>query len=135
MALGEITKQFAKQAIVDALRPPDLSKISESLPGEKAAAPVQAENTGAVIVAQLHAMQKVLKDDEELLVLCSAGLEMLRVLEIYMPSWRVAVLTGIDTEKTVTRVVSPVDALQLVAKPVKVQTGSKATRLRFITPK
>ena len=135
MALGEITKQFAKQAIVDALRPPDLSKISESLGGEKAAAPAQSENVGGVIVAQLHAMQKALKDDEELLVLCVAGMETLRVLEVYMPSWRVAVLTGIDTEKTITRVISPVDALQLVAKPVKTQAGSKAIRLRFVTPK
>ncbi len=135
MPFGEITRQIAKQALVDALRPPDLPKISEALGMEKAAAPAPPENVGATIVAQIQAMQKALKEDEELLVLCASGVDTLRVLEIYLPSWRVAVVTGIDTEKAITRVISPVEALQLVAKAVKVQPGSRPTRLRFVTPK
>jgi hypothetical protein len=114
MALGELTRQLAQQAIsgqvqevVDALRPPDLSKISESLPSDKAAA-AQGEPVGQTIIGQLQAMQKALKEDEELVALFTAGLDTLRVLEIYIPSWRVIVLTGIDAQMLVTRVLSPV---------------------------
>ena len=65
-------------------------------------------------------MQNALKDDAELVVLCSTGLETLRILEIFVPAWRVAVLTRIDSEKTVTRIISPIESLQLVCKPMSV---------------
>jgi hypothetical protein len=80
-------------------------------------------------------MQKSLKEDQELVVLCTTGLGTLRVLEIYAPSWRVVVLTGIDADKTVTRVISPVESLQLVCKPMAVQAGAKPAHIRFVTPK
>jgi hypothetical protein len=141
--LGAFTKQLAQQAIgegvkdmVDSLRPPDLASISESLiGGPKAGAPPQEENVAAIIIGQIQAMQKACKDDEELMVTAHTGLEMLRVLEFFVPSWRVVVLTGIDTEKRITRVVSPVELLQLVCKPVSVPDGAKPTRIRFIAPK
>ena len=80
-------------------------------------------------------MQKALKDDEELIVLATGGLETVRVLEIFAPSWQVVVLTGIDAEKNITRLISPVQSLQLVCKVMKVQPDTKATRLRFIAPR
>jgi hypothetical protein len=143
MGLGDLTRELAKQAIgnqvkdvVDALRPPELSKISDSLgithAGGSAA---QQENPCATILGQLQAMQKALKDDEELVVLSTNGLETLRVLEVFAPSWQVVVLTGIDAEKNITRLISPVQALQLVCKVMKVQPDTKATRLRFIAPR
>jgi hypothetical protein len=142
MALGEFTKQLAQQAIgesakgmLDALRPPDLSKISESLGFEKPAASAPSDSIGSMIVGQLQAMQKPLKDDEELVVLCNSGFEMLRVLEIFVPSWRMAVLIGIDTAKAVTRVIAPFDTLQLVCKVMKAAVGTKPVRIRIITPK
>ncbi len=142
MALVEFTKQLAQQAIgnqvkevVNALRPPDLSKIAETLGTEKTTAPAQGENVGATIIAQLQAMQKALKEDEELVVLSGGGLDMLRVLEIYVPAWRVAVLVGIDTDKNITRLIAPAESLQLLCKVMKVAAGVKPTRIRFITPK
>jgi hypothetical protein len=141
--LGALTKQFAQQAIgegvkdmMDSLRPPDLASISESLiGGPKAGAPPQEENVAAIIIGQIQAMQKACKEEEELMVMAHAGLETLRVLEFFVPSWRVVVLTGIDTEKRITRVVAPVESLQLVCKPVAVPEGAKPTRIRFIAPK
>jgi hypothetical protein len=141
--LGALTKQFAQQAIgegvkdmMDSLRPPDLASISESLiGGPKAGAPPQEENLAAIIIGQIQAMQKACKDDEELMVVAHAGLETLRVLEVFVPTWRVVVLTGIDTEKRITRIISPVEALQLVCKPVAVPESAKPTRIRFIAPK
>lgn len=143
MGLGEFTKQFAGQALkesakdmLDSLRPPDLSSIADAIAGTKPAPPpAQADNLGATILGQVQAMQKALKDDEELVVLGGAGIEVLRVLEIFLPTWRVVVLTGIDAEKVITRIVSPVEQLQLTCKVMKTPANAKPARIRVIAPK
>jgi len=145
VALGELTKQLAGQAmrakdvkeVIDALRPPDLSRITDTLRGTKPTAPppAAAEDVCAVMLGQVQAMQRALKEDEELLVLCNAGVETLRVLEVFVPSPNVVVLTGIDTNRTVTRVVSHIESVQLVCKAVKVQPPAKPVRINFIVPK
>ena len=76
-------------------------------PAAPAAAP--ADDVGATILGQIQAMQNALKEDQELVVLVAAGDEMIRVMEFFVPSWRVVVLTGVDTNKNVTRVVSPIE--------------------------
>lgn len=141
MVLGELTRQLAQQAIgnqvkdvVDSLRPPELSKIAESLTGDKPVA-APGESIAALILGQVAAMQKALKDDEELVVLASAAAETLRVLEIYAPSPRLLVVTGIDAQRTVTRVIAPADSLQLVCKVMKAQEQSRPVRIRLIAPK
>jgi hypothetical protein len=142
VSFGQFTKEFAKQAlgdqvkdVVDSLRPADAAATADSLGGTKPGASVPGENVGAIVIGQVQAMQKSLKEDQELIVLCTTGLETMRVLEVYAPSWRVVVLTGIDSDKVITRVVSPVDSLQLVCKPMPVRAGSKPARIRFVTPK
>ena len=117
MALGDLTKQL----VLDAMRQPDPPPVADS------------GNMGATILGQLQAMQKALKEDQELVVLCHAGGETIRVLEFFLPSWQVAVLTGLDSGKSISRVISPVESLQLVCKVVK--APAKPTRLNFITPK
>ncbi len=143
MGLGDLTKQFAKEAIrsstkdvLETLRPPELSSIADAITGVKPHAQAsQSDSAGAVILAQLGAMQKALKEDEELVVICEAGLETLRVLDVFLPSWKVAVLTGIDTEKIVTRVVCPVERLELTCKVMKTPPETKPVRVRLIPPK
>lgn len=142
MALGELTKQLAQQAlgnqmkdVLDAFRPPDLSAISDSLRTAKPGGPAPADNVGATILGQIQAMQNALKEDQELVVLVEAGAELIRVLEFFVPSWRVVVLTGIDTNKNVTRVVSPIESTQLICKVVKTQPAAKPIRIAFIAPK
>src|SRR5438477_10134669 len=122
MALVDLTKQLAKEAL--------LSAAKDAPP-----APVHAENVGAIILGQISAMQKALKEDEELVVWFANGAERIRVMEVIMPSWRPAVLSGLDTDRNITRVISPVDALQLVAKVMKLAPGVKATRVGLVTPK
>lgn len=118
MALGDLTKQL----VLDAMRQPDSPPpVADS------------GNVGATILGQVQAMQKALKDDQELVVLCSAGGETIRVLEFFLPSWQVAVLTGVDSGKSISRVISPVESLQLVCKVVK--APAKPTRINFFTPK
>ena len=134
MALGQLTKQIAQQALLDSLRPADAAQVSESLKSARPAAG-SGDNVGATILGQIQAMQKAVKEDEELVVLLHNGLETMRVLEVYVPSWTVAVLTGIDTERNLTRVISPVDSLQLICKVMKVQPGAKAVKVNLIAPK
>ena len=105
MALGELTKQLAQQALSSQMK-----DVLDARPG----VPAQTDNVGSTILGQIQAMQNALKEDQELVVLVGAGAELIRVLEIFAPSWRVFVLTGIDNNKNVTRVVSPIESTQLI---------------------
>ena len=122
MAFVDLTKQLAQQAIQSAIQDPP------------PAAPT-ADNPGAVILNQIGAMQKALKDDEELVIYLQSGAEKIRVMEIFLPSAQVAVLTGIDANRVITRVVSAVPALQLLVRTGKTQPGSKAVRINLVMPK
>ncbi len=121
MPLGEFTKQIAQQAILSA---------TSKEPAPPGAAP-QAENPSAVLLGQISAMQKALKDDEELLVTCQG----IRVVEIFAPSRQMAMLTGLDAERSLTRIIAGVESLQLVCKVVKAQPGSRPLRIALVTPK
>lgn len=118
MSLGDLTKQIAVQALGSSA---------------KAAAGGVPETAGAVILGQLQAMQKALKEDEELLVQAHTGAETVRVLDVYLPSWQVAVLSGVDGQGRTTRVIAPADTLQLVCKVAK--TAGKAHRVGLVPPK
>src|SRR6266542_4096309 len=80
MSLGDLTKQLAVQALSTPERP---EKPAQTGPGE---------TVGPTLLAQLQAMQKALKDDEELIILFRSGAETIVVREIYLPTWQVAVL-------------------------------------------
>jgi len=125
MALGDLTKQIAQQALLSATAP---------TPKEPAPAPVP-DPVSAIILGQINAMQKALKDDEELVVLFHTGAERLRVMEIFAPSRQVAVLSGTDQDRNLTRVIAAVESLQLVCKVMKVPPGAKPARVSLITPK
>jgi hypothetical protein len=127
MALADFTKQLAQQALLTATSPAPAK--------EPAAAPAQKENVCAVILAQINAMQKALKEDEELVVLFPSGAEKIRVMEIYVPSWQVAVLKGVDADRNPVRVVSPAERLQLICKVVRTPSGVKPARVGLIAPK
>jgi hypothetical protein len=124
MALADLTKQLAQQAL-----------LSATAPAKETAAPAKAESVCAVILAQVNAMQKALKEDEELVVLFQSGAERIRVMEIYVPSWQVAVLKGVDADRHPARVISPAERLQLVCKVVKAPPGVKPARVGLIAPK
>ena len=129
MALGELTKQIAQQAL--------LSATTKEPAAHAPAAPVvpAAENVGAVFLGQINAMQKAVKEDEELVVIFNNGTENIRVMEIFLPSPRVVVMTGLDGYRNLTRVISAADSLQLITRVAKVQAGSKPVRVSLVTPK
>ena len=122
MALGELTKQLAAEA------------IRAATPSAAAPAP-QAESLHATMLGQVQAMQRALKEDEELVVLFHAGGETVRVLEFFAPTAQVLVLKGTDAARNPTRVVAPVETLQLVCKVMKVEAPAKPVRVGFLVPK
>ncbi len=123
MALGEFTKQIAQQALLSATAAP------------KEAPTPAADSTAAAILAQIAAMQKQLKDDEELAVWFQHGAERLRVVEIFIPSPQVVVLTCVDANRALARVVSAASALQLICKTSKLPPGAKPARVGLISQK
>jgi hypothetical protein len=128
MALVELGKQLAQQALADVITGKEKEK--EAPPG--AAAPL---HTGLVIFGQIQGMQKALKEDEELVVLLQSGVERIRVMEIFLPSPAVAVLTGTDANRNLTRAIVPVDALQLLCKTMKAPAGAKPIRVNLVIPR
>jgi hypothetical protein len=123
MDLGGLTMQLAQQALTSATQEP-VPTVS-AVPG----------NAGAVILNQIGAMQAALKEDEELLVALQSGTERIRILEIYLPSPQVAVLTGVDSQRVLVRVVSAIEALQLAVRSSKAPAGAKPVRVNLVVPK
>jgi hypothetical protein len=122
MALGDLTKQIAQQALLSATT-------------KEPAGPPSPDHVCAIFLGQINAMQKALKDDEELVVLFQNGPERIRVMEIFAPTRQVAVLSGTDADRNLTRIISAVESLQLVCKVMKVAPGTKPTRVALVTPK
>jgi hypothetical protein len=142
MAFGNIGRVIAGQAIettkknvLDALRVPETARAAEKIQTDRQAAPPAGENIGAVILGQIQAMQRSMKDDQELMVLFETGGETLRVLEIFVPSPHVFVLAGIDSDQNVTRVVIPAESAQLVCKIMKVAPEAKPIRVNVLSPR
>ena len=136
MMIGSLGKTLANQAIestknsvMDAVRTPAPPKPAEPKPA--AAAP----DTGAAIVAQIQAMQRPLKEDQELAVLFRAGDEMLRVNEIFVPNPEVLVFAGVDSNGNLTRVISPANVAQVVCRILKVAPGATPSRVNVLTPR
>ena len=63
------------------------------------------------------------------------GDEKIRVIEVFLPSPQVAVLTGLDANRVLVRIVSAIPALQLVIRTIKSQPGSKPLRVGLVVPK
>jgi hypothetical protein len=122
MAFVDLTKQLAQQAIQSAMSDPPPAAPSP-------------DNPGGVMLNQIGAMQKALKEDEELIIHLQNGEDKIRVMEIFLPSPQVAVLTGIDANRVMTRVVSAVSALQLLVRTGKAQAGAKSVRVNLVVPK
>lgn len=126
MALVDLTKQLAQQAILSAASGPEKKETH---------APAPADQTGLVIFGEIQAMQRALKEDEELVLLFQSGAERIRVLELFLRSPQVVVLSGQDGSRNLTRVIAPVSSLQLLCKTTKVAEGAKPLRVSLVTPK
>jgi hypothetical protein len=130
VGFGQLTKQLAQQAIGNQVK-----DVVEGIAPSDAAAVAPIETISSIVLGELQAMQKGLKEDQELVVTCAIGNDVLRIREIYVRSPQVAVLSGTGTDKALTRVICPFESLVLVCKPSAVPAGSTAVRVRIVTPK
>jgi hypothetical protein len=141
MTIGNLGKALASQAIestkasvIDAVMS-DPKKPEAPKPAEPRPAPTATVDTGAAIIGQIQAMQRPLKDDQELAVFLRAGDEMLRVAEIFVPNTEVLVFAGVDPQGNVTRVITAANSAQVVCKILKVAPGATASRVNILTPR
>lgn len=132
MNLGSIGKVLANQAL-EGTKNTVMAAISNPDP-PKAPEP-RTESLSSVILGQIQAMQRPLTCEQELNVTVRCGDQTLRVVEIFVPSPTVLVFSGLDYEGNVTRVISPVDAAQIVCKVMKVAPQASAVRVNVLTPK
>jgi hypothetical protein len=142
MAFGNIGKVLVGQAIettkksmLDGLLSPETAKSAEKIHAASPTPQAPGDPIGVVILNQLQAMQRALREDQELVVLFTAGAETLRVLEVFVPTLQVFVLVGVDGDQNVTRVVIPAEAAQLVCKIMKVAEGAHAVRVNVRWPR
>ena len=133
MALGDIGRALTGQAL-DSAKNSVLDAIKGE-PAKKPAAPLPAQETiGGIMLAQIQAMQKSLKEDQELVVQFRSGEEMLRIVEIFVPSPQVFVLAGNDGQQRLTRIVAPAATVQLICKVLRITPGTPPVRLKIMTP-
>ena len=138
MTIGSIGKTLASQAIDSAK-----NSVIDAVKGPAPAAAKTAEakpmpampDTGGAIVWQIQAMQRPLREDQELAVEFRAGNETLRVTEIFVPGPEVLVFAGVDAAGNVMRVISPVNAAQVVCRILKVAPGTAPVRVNVLTPR
>jgi hypothetical protein len=131
MGIGAITKQLAAEALGNQMK-----EVMDGLrPGDAATPSAEPESLTGVVMAQVQAMQNALKEDQELLVHCTVGPTTLRVLELYAPSPKLLVITGAEGERGIARIISPVESVQLVCRPVAVKPDTKPVRVRMVTGK
>ncbi len=135
MALADIGRALTGQ-VLDTAKTGMLDVIKgepERKPQNPAASPAPAQDIGSVILAQIQGMQKSLKEDQELVVQFRSGEEMLRIVEIFVPSPQVFVLSGNDGQQRLTRIVTPAATVQLICKVLRVSPGSTPVRLKIMT--
>jgi hypothetical protein len=94
----------------------------------------QAENMTAVILNHITQLQDNLQSDEELLVCCEAGGEIIRVHEFNFPKWNVAIITGFDERGNLTQRITHIQTIQLTCKVRKLEPSGKRVRIGFILP-
>jgi hypothetical protein len=139
MALADIGRALTGQALDTAK-----NSVLDAITGEPAKKPVApgavtpptpgADSIGSVILGQVQAMQKSLREDQELVVQFRSGEEMLRIVEIFVPSPQVLVLSGNDGQQRLTRIVTAAANVQLICKVLRVAPGSAPVRLKIMSP-
>lgn len=141
MNIGSIGKVLANQAIettkksvMEAVTGQETSAKQAEAPAPPARATASPnEDVGAIVIAQIQAMQRHLREDQELQVWVRTAQEALRVCEIFVPHSTVLVLSGMDHQGNLTRAIVPADKAELVCKVVPVLNGFTARRINVMT--
>jgi hypothetical protein len=100
--------------------------------------PSQAEARAAsfhtYIRGHIEALQKHLQPGEELFVYVHTGYEILRVLNMAMPDWHTAVLTGMDSDNNPSQMITSLRNIRFVCKIMKVSPEHRSNPIGFKFP-
>ncbi len=110
-----------------------LNEINNLVSTLKSSPELQADFLDAAR-AQLAALGKILKDDEDLYVYATVGADRMRVFDVEIASATLIVLHGLDAEGCRTSALVHPDALSFVCKIVKLKPGAKRRPVGFRTP-
>jgi hypothetical protein len=107
-----------------------LNEINNLVSTLKASPELQADFLEAV-KTQMAALAKHLKEDEDLAVYSTIGLDRMRVFDVEIASATMVVLHGIDAEGNRTSAMAHPDALNFVCKVMKLKPGAKRRPVGF----
>jgi hypothetical protein len=139
MNIGSIGKALINEAI-DTTKKNVIDTVTGApKPAPAAPAPAPAEpapvSLANAIVGQIQAMQRPLKEDQELAVTVRAGGDSLRVTEVFVPGSDVLVFAGTDERGNITRVITPAATAHVVCKVLRISPGAAPSRVNVITPR
>jgi len=109
-----------------------LNEINNLVSTLKSTPELQADFLDAVR-AQMTALGKALKEDEDLAVYSTIGVDRMRVFDVEIASATLVVLHGIDSEGCRTAALVHPDSLSFVCKLAKLKPGSKRRPVGFRT--
>lgn len=110
-----------------------LTEINNLVSTLKSSPELQADFVEAA-KAQLAALAKHLKEDEDLAVYSSIGVDRMRVFDVEIAAATMVVLHGIDAEGNRTSALAHPDALNFVVKFLKLKPGAKRRMVGFHAP-
>jgi hypothetical protein len=94
----------------------------------------QSENMINAILKRITEVQARLTPEQELVVFCSTAAGTIRVLAFQFPSWNVAIISGLDTDKNEAEVITHVQSIQLTCKVQKREPGVRPITIGFTLP-
>ena len=106
--------------------------VGEAEPPSQAEA--QAASFHSYIREHIETLQRHLRPGEELFVYVHTGFEIIRVMNMAMPDWHMAVLTGLDVDDNPTQLITPIRQVRFVCKIVKVSPEHKHNPIGFKFP-
>ena len=111
-----------------------LEAMYDLIDSVRSAPRIQAESVQAALVEHVKSLQSKLGPDQELLVTCSTGTEVIRVMEIVLPNWHLMILIGVDGRGNATSIAISMQGVQLTCKVIKVEPQQQPVRIGFVLP-
>ncbi len=115
------------------LESPSLQELMNHLPKIRTTSiyETQAEMYMEGLKAQVTEIERRLKADEQLMMICWQGHEKMQVQSVTMPSHNVVALTCIDEEGTVIQVTGHMNAITFSFRIIKTSVPAKRNQIGF----
>jgi hypothetical protein len=131
--------QFARNPLNDMnfdlmRRPTDYQalQMSDMIKSIKSAPQVAAEHIQEAIRQHITGLQAGLKEDEQLFVYSTSGLEVIVVQNLAFPNWHTVILIGHDKDGNTASVIASASEIHLTCKVMKVEPPNKPYRVGFM---